>query len=232
MEALKGKPGNSRSETHKLLSGFKVFRGLEAKHLDGLAKRAVKRVYARGDVIFSAGEESENVYGILRGRVHVSRNTSRGRRMVVEVLSKGDLFGIRWDWKTNSRYYDTTAVAKEPTVVLAIATSAFQSHCFEVAECAGEMCALFAQKLKAAYDQRSLGQETMQVRLAAALAVLHRRFGEVVPLTKKELSELIDATQETTFRTISRLQRQGHIQSLRGGIRILDRKGLDSLIPN
>ncbi|MBI3550723.1 MAG: Crp/Fnr family transcriptional regulator [Elusimicrobia bacterium] len=183
-------------------------------------------------MVFNAGEDADRIYGIVSGRVHLFRSTAKGRRIAVDVLVRGDIFGVRWDWRHRVPQYDVTAVVKEPTVLVEFPAESFVASCLSESACAQELCEYFAQKLKAAYDLRCLSQETMLIRMASALTALHTGFGDVVPLTKKELSELIDATQETTFRTISRLQRSGHIESLRGGIRIVDRKGLESLLPN
>ena len=50
-----------------------------------------------------------------------------------------------------------------------------------------------------------------------------------VPLTRAEIAEMLGTTPETTIRTLSRLQREGHLQLGRGRICVKDRQALREL---
>ena len=82
------------------------------------------------------------------------------------------------------------------------------------------VCALCSDRLKDVQDMRCLGQESVLVRVATILMRLHLVHGEIIPFTKREVSELIGATIETTFRAMSELQKKGLIISHRGKIEV------------
>lgn len=221
----------TKQEICNLLSPMRFFQALRPVELEKIARHSIRKIFARGDVVFDAEDSADFVWLIVRGRVHIYRHTSGGRRLAIEILTKGEVFGIHCGCTVENGQYHCSAIAEEPTVVLSIPTKVFLDYLFKNPMLVREMWHWCSQKLKVALDMRCLSQESVGMRLAATLANLQQSFGDIIPLTKKELSEVIGATQETTFRTLSRFHRLGYIESLRGGIRILSLKGLKSLVP-
>ena len=75
-----------------------------------------------------------------------------------------------------------------------------------------------------------MGQEEVPVRIANILLRLYQVHGDEIPFTKKEISELVGTTLETTFRTLSEFQEKGLINSARGKIFIKNPEGLETLV--
>jgi len=82
---------------------------------DEALKRFVKS-YSPGQVIFSEGEEGEEMYIIQSGKVRVSKNFA-GRPHVLAVLHKGDFFG---EMAIVSRFKRTATVTALEAVELLV----------------------------------------------------------------------------------------------------------------
>ena len=91
------------------------------------------------------------------------------------------------------------------------------------------VCSLCSDRLKDVQDLRCMGQEAVPVRIASILTRLSLVHGSTIPFTKKELSELVGATLEMTFRVLSEFQKRGLVESSRGKIHLKKLGELKSL---
>ena len=62
------------------------------------------------------------------------------------------------------------------------------------------------------------------------LLTLSKKFGQTIPLTRQELSELAGITHETVIRTLSRFKERGMISSSRGQTTLVRPKQLEALL--
>jgi CRP/FNR family transcriptional regulator len=72
------------------------------------------------------------------------------------------------------------------------------------------------------FDQESVEKRTLHVLLS-----LVEEFGNTIPLTRKEIAEMVGTTVETSIRTFSRLEEEGLVSTSRGRIVIKDVKELE-----
>src|SRR2546430_269184 len=61
--------------------------------LQQLEGRTTEARYRRGDVIFEKGDQANNLFVVLSGRVAIVARASDGRESVISVLGPGALFG-------------------------------------------------------------------------------------------------------------------------------------------
>jgi CRP-like cAMP-binding protein len=69
----------------------------------------------------------------------------------------------------------------------------------------------------------------IEARASRWLLQAHDRFGEeVVPITQEFLAEMLGVRRETVSLTLRILQNAGLIETRRGGVRVVDREGIES----
>lgn len=70
-----------------------MFAGVDPGRLEPLARRAFLRRFARGQVVFTAGEPSDHLYVVHTGRVRVLVQSVHGAEVTLAVLGPGDTIG-------------------------------------------------------------------------------------------------------------------------------------------
>ncbi|MBI4374972.1 MAG: Crp/Fnr family transcriptional regulator [Elusimicrobia bacterium] len=222
--------GLSAKTIQDYLSGIEPFLSLPAQELGCITAAAKAKNFSKGETLYSEGERADGVWVLYRGRVQVFKSISGGRSFAVETLAPGELFGTLCRLGSRSRFYPCTAVASEPTTVVWILECVFMEYYLKSPGFARGLCFLCSERLEDVQGLRCLGQEAVPVRVAATLSRLYQVHGRTIPFTKKEISELIAAALETTFRALSEFEKKGILSSSRGKIVIKDPKALRSLL--
>ncbi|HKX98990.1 MAG TPA: Crp/Fnr family transcriptional regulator [Steroidobacteraceae bacterium] len=76
-----------------MLQGSPLFRGLAPAILDRIAALAVQRGYRRGELVFSAGDAGDALFGVVSGRIRISTGNADGREIFLNIMEPGDTFG-------------------------------------------------------------------------------------------------------------------------------------------
>ncbi|MBI2069641.1 MAG: Crp/Fnr family transcriptional regulator [Elusimicrobia bacterium] len=223
----------SRADILKFLTSIEPFRSLEKKDLETIADAVREKTFGKGETVFNEGETADSVWVLFKGRVQIFKYTSDGKPFAIEVLGPGELFGTLCRLGGNGRDYPCTAIASEKTSVFKILDRTFLEYYMKSPGFIRGVCSLCSERLKDVQDLRCQSQETVPYRLVTTLLRLYGVHGETIPFTKRELSQLIGATLETTFRELKELQKKGCLSSSWGKIVIkkpeLLRKAADKL---
>ncbi len=183
-----------------------------------LARHAVERAFAPGEVLFLAGAEPRGLHVVLEGRVRVVR--ARGdRQHVVHTEGPGGTLGEVPLFAGGT--YPATAVAVEPTRCAVLSREALRAAVAAapaVAFLLLERLATRVRGLVARLDRVALQSATG--RLAAY--VLERpldRTGRGVSLgmTQGALAEELGTVREIVVRGLRALVRRGALRALGGG---------------
>jgi len=70
-----------------------IFEGLTDTALDRIAGLAIVKNVAARTLLFQHGEPGDALFAIVTGRVEISVVGTSGRRLVLNVLGPGDVFG-------------------------------------------------------------------------------------------------------------------------------------------
>lgn len=212
----------------QFLATVEPFARLPAPEQARLAHVARETRYAKGDTIFRAGEPSEAVCIVKEGRVHLMKFLEGGQASTTCVMTPGETFCCLP--ALDGKPYPVDAVAAVTSVVVRIPTSAFHELLRTHPTFLHETLCFFCDRLRQVEDKSCMAYDSVERRLAKALLMLSKRFGRTIPLTKHELAELANTTQETTIRILSHLSRQGIIRSTRGNTTILRLEKLSALL--
>ena len=76
-----------------MLQGSPLFRGLPPATLERIAALATQKSYRRGEIVFSAGDAGDALFGVVSGRIRISAGNADGREIFLNIMEPGDSFG-------------------------------------------------------------------------------------------------------------------------------------------
>ena len=104
-----------------LLEGTGLLQGVDPEISALFAVQISSRLYSKGQMIFSHGDEAKFFYIVKHGWVKLFRETLDGKEAVIDVLTTGHLFGETAIFEDD--YYHTHAEAVEDTQLLCLPLS-------------------------------------------------------------------------------------------------------------
>lgn len=211
-----------------LLKEAEIFRKLSAKERQLLASMSHERAYTKGETIFHEGRPCDSVWFAMEGRVHLIHFTSEGKAQANCVITPGETFCCLP--ALDRGVYPVTAVAATPAKVLQIPIRTFHELMGSSPGLLQETLCVFGGRLRQVEAKGCLIHDPVERRVAQALLVLQKKFGENIPLTRQEIAQLAGTTVETAIRTIGRFQKEGWIRSSRGKLQLLQAEALSRLL--
>ena len=212
------------------LKNVPLFKGLSAGQLGALERIALRRKVAKGDMLFSQGEEAEGFYVLLSGKVKVLKLSSQGKTQILGILGPGDTVGEVPVFEGVT--YPAYAQTMEDSALVFFPRERFIQVIKENPDLALGMMAILSRRLRRLTTlAESLALREVPGRLAQYLLGMKPSEGSELELTVKkgELAEMLGTTPETLSRAFSRLSSEKAIAVNGSKIRILDRKTLEDM---
>ncbi len=209
-----------------LLVEVELFSGLGPDDLAAVIESAEDRVFQRGDVIFTEGDESTELFVVTSGRVAIANKSIDGRESVIALMERGDLFGEMplFDGLTRS----AEARALEPSDVMAIPYALLRGLYEAQPTLLWSVVALLAGRLRAT-DEALADSVFLDVtgRTAKRLLELSNDADEFsLPITQEELAGMVGASRERVNKAIASFVRLGWIEQGDRRYRITNREQL------
>lgn len=214
------------SEDAAFLGGAGLFRAIGPEAVGELAKVVEHRSLVRNDLLFSEGDPAGELYVVKSGRIAIGKKGPDGRRSVVGVLERGDLFGEMPLFDEGGRSLD--ALALEPTELLAVPYPPIRSLLKENPNLLWEVIALLTRWIRNA-DEALADSVFLDVTGRTAKRILdlsHDSDEFALPLTQEQLAGLVGASRERVNKTLATFVRLGWLAQEHGKYRILDREAL------
>lgn len=182
----------------------------------GCTGRPLKqRTYARGDVLCVEGMPARFVFSLVEGWARESRVLEDGRLQALRLLRPGDLAGI--EGLTGDTYETTVEVLREARVCLTDTADVRRGLVAHPERGAALSRALLEDLRRLRTQVLALGAMTAEERVRQLLGELLRGTPQAdfvaLPVTRREIAELLGLTQETVSRTIQRLVRDGVLET-------------------
>lgn len=196
-----------------------------------LSEQAKEVSLNAGEILFEQGDEGDTLYAIISGAVEFSVLARDGRKLSLDMMRPGALFGEITLFDPGLR--TATATATEPTRVCRIRHSDVLAQIRKRPSLAVDMIHLAGKRMR--WMGTQLNEQVflpLPTRLARKIMHLAPE-GESCPfkltLSQAELAEFVGATREAVSKTLSVWKRDGVIQGARGGLVILDMDALSTL---
>ncbi|MGR3758614.1 Crp/Fnr family transcriptional regulator [Roseobacteraceae bacterium NS-SX3] len=193
-----------------------------------LESQAAEVRLAPGETLFEQGDTGDALYAIIEGTLEFSTLSAAGRKLSLDRMGPGAVFGEIALFDPGERTATVTAV--EPSRLRRLRNRDVLAQVQEQPELAGDLLHLAGQRMR--WMSRQLSEQVflpMPVRLARKLLHLSPGSSGRVPLSQSELAEYVGATREAVSKTLSGWKRSGVIEISRGSLRILDRNALGVL---
>jgi CRP-like cAMP-binding protein len=202
---------------------------LDAADRDAVAAIGRRRAYEVGDVLFVEGDEAHNVVVVLSGRLKLTRNSTDGREVLIELRGPGELIGEMGSIDDSPR--SATATVTEAVEAIVVPAGRFRRLLVERGSVAFGVLSSTASRLRESNERRlEAGSGASLARLCGRLLELAAGCppgadGAVVitsPLTQQELAEWIGVSRDAVVLGFRRLRQLGWVETGRRRIRILD----------
>lgn len=141
---------NDIKQTVGFLQNVPLFRTLNSRHLEHLAKRMVERQYAAGQPIVTQGHGGEGFFVVVSGHAEAYRERADGDRVAVNTFGPTDFFGELALLDDGMR--TASVVATEPTQCLALTRWDFMTELREDAEMSVLILQELAKRFRRALD--------------------------------------------------------------------------------
>lgn len=102
----------------EILPKVEIFEGLSSSQLKLLAPLFTLCSCDKGEIIFSQGDEAENLYVVVEGMVDICFNPDDGEPITVAQIEKDGVFG--WSAAFGSEYYTSGARCVEKSKLLCV----------------------------------------------------------------------------------------------------------------
>lgn len=220
----------------RVLEHVSMFSDLSPEQLTEVNGKMMSFSWAEADPLYQAGDSADHLYVLASGRAKAFRSTADGQDVVVDLFAPGDLFGGLQS--LGQPQHTETVQALTTVCALRIGTEAFREILTEQPQVALRVLdSVSAQLAVARTSSTQQSTATVGQRVAAALLRLAEKFGESgangtliqIPLSRADLAGMTGSTTESVSRAMSRLRKDGVIDSGRRWTAIRDHDRLEAL---
>ena len=215
-----------------ILCEGQVFNGLASDQVCQVRGLIAPAVFPARAMLFRECTPAERFFILKAGCVKLTTALSDGREQVLRLALPGQTFGFE---SLNDRAYPYSAIALTEASVCAVRHRDMLRILEQNPGVSLRMIRMLNGELELSRALiRDLGLKSSTERVASfllSLAPLQRDpAGDLaLPLTRKEISEMLGLTVETVSRAMTGLQRVGIIRTARGRFHILDAGRLRAL---
>lgn len=207
-----------------------IFNHLTAEEMQEIVKTTKSATYPRGNTIYSAGESSEGLYIVHKGRVKIYRLSESGKEQLVRILEPGDFTGELSLFSAS--IHDAYAEAMASTELCIMDRQDFQQFLMKYPQISLKVLTEFSSRLaKIEKQAASIAMESVDTRIAMYLADLVEEANHNVihlPMSRKDIASHLGTSPETISRKLTEFETAGWIhQMTQKKIEVLD---LDALL--
>lgn len=202
-----------------------IFNHLSPEALEVIAAKANMRTYERGQFVHRAGEPSDKLFIVHRGRIKVYRLSDTGKEQLVRILKPGDFAGELSLF--SSVQHDSYAEAMQASEVCTIHRTDLQELLRTYPDISLHVLAELSRRLADSEKQTAaIATASINARLAQYLAGLAEQEASLsfsLPMSRRNLASFLGTTPETVSRRLGEFEDAGWIhQTGQRKITILD----------
>lgn len=206
------------------ISSVPIFNHLKYEEMEEIVKTTHMQTFSRGEIIYEAGEPSDYMYIVHRGRVKIYRLAESGKEQLIRIMKPGDFMGeLSLFSKTTFDHYAETM---ENTEICFMRQRDLQSFLLRWPSISIKLLDEFSMRLRNMEKLvSSLTSEDVEKRIASYLVELAEKENKLnfnLPLSKKDLASYLGTTPESISRKLTDFQEQGLLMQFgQKGIEIL-----------
>lgn len=185
----------------------------------------------KGETLFEQGDDGDALFAVVSGRLEVSVTSEDGRRLVLDVMRPGSIFGEIALFDPGVR---TAGIrAQEPVILRKLKNRDLTEAIREQPELGIDLLRLAGRRMR--WMSGQIGDQVflpLPARLARKVLYLSAGSGGLsnkLRISQADLADFVGATREAVSKTLSEWKRAGVVSLVRGGMEILDRAALEQL---
>ena len=209
-----------------LMSETMLFAGLDDDALAKVVEAGRDLEMRRGDVLFREGDDPDELFVVLSGRIAIANKSIDGRESMVALMEEGDLFGEMGLFDGRGRSAEARAL--ETSVVTAVPYGPVRNLYKDDPALLWRVVAMLAGRLRtmdtALADSVFLDVTGRTAKRLLDLAGDEDEFS--LPITQEELAGMVGASRERVNKAIASFIRLGWIKQIDRTYRITNREQL------
>jgi CRP/FNR family cyclic AMP-dependent transcriptional regulator len=223
------RPSARRGMLRRSMKGESIIATAGPELRRAMEEAAVRTTLSGGQVLFSQGDFGDSVYIIERGEIEISVHAAEGRKLALDVLRDGEVFG---EIALFGGERTATATALSDCALRAIRRSDVLAALRRRPELALDFIDILCDRLRTLsvkLEERAF--LPVPVRLARRLLYLDWKLGEAgrVEVSQADLADFVGATREGVAKTLALWRSRNWVAISRGSIRILDRGAIERI---
>ena len=206
---------------NKIIKYVPLFDCLNDQQLSSLLERTNINNYCKDEIIMMAGEESNQMYVVLKGQIRVVDITEGGQERVMAFRHRGDCFGDMGllDNRTDS----ATIIANEPSKVLFISKDVFDDIFLVDKLTLLRVIEMLCGRLRECWQFHNIiGINNAESKIRATLSHYSKTLGIEdssgviinTTISHQSIADRIHITRETVSRVLHKLRNQHEIEMI------------------
>lgn len=196
-----------------------------------------RRVFAKKEYIFKAGQTEQTVYVVIRGCVKISGSTAEGRNVLLWFSISGEILGLAGSLQLQPQLIYALAVG--PCEVLCIPQLHFEEWLRTRPDIAISLIRILAARVRE-FGRRflaTLASGNILVEIAQLLIQMGETYGVpdgrhvciAIPLTEQDIADMIGASRQGVSSCLAKMKRAGKIGVMKRYLTIKDSAYLHSI---
>jgi CRP-like cAMP-binding protein len=213
------------------LSKIEIFQDLSTNELEEMDRQITMSSCEAGRIFYMPEDTGEVLFLLKKGRVQLYRISPSGKKLVVETLGPGTIFGEMS--LVGQGMHNTFAEAVEPCLLCVMSRADVERVMREKPMVAFRLVEALGDRLTAVETMmEEIAFKSIPARLASLLVRLAEEEDageEIVGYTHQDLGEILGTYRETVTQTLNEFKAGGMIAISRKRVQILDRRGLEEI---
>ena len=195
-----------------------VFADLQPEELAALTKAALRKLFHKGQEVFSQGEPAQKMFLLKGGRVKLSKLAESGDEITLDIRKAGDFLGE--SMLLEDTLYPLTATCLEDTLICGFDKAGFEKLVLDHPNIGLQVIKNLSRRIDGLTSRvGSLSLSNLEERLYQVLSQVVREHGVQerqgysiqFPLTHEELGFLVGAHRVSVTRALKSLKETGRI---------------------
>jgi len=229
------RPGTATTpDKRAYLSMVEIFQDLAPSDMEHLERVTAMVTCERGRVFYTPDERAEVLFILKKGDVSISRISPDGRKLMVETLGYGSIFGEMA--VLGQRMHENYAEALTECLICVMSRADVEDLLLSDPRIAIRIVQSLSDRLTRAEERlEEMAFKGVPARLASLLLRLAidndwRGRPLLAGLTHQQLAELIGTSRETVTLTLNTFRTDGLLEIARKRVTLLDRTRLQAIV--
>lgn len=213
-----------------------LYRGLSDDQIQEIGCVFRPARYRRNQILFFEGGIAQHLFALHSGLVKIVKSLENGKDRITTVLFPGELFGLE---SLTDASYPLTAVALRDCEICAAPRDEFSAYIRSNPDIAIGMVRFLVEELKRVRTQvTDMSFKDARMKVATFLLSLittdptvtnNGSINLTLPLSRQEISEVLELSPETISRTFSYFRREQMVMARGRHLVIQNRPGLEKI---